>query len=336
MNSDCEKIKEQIADLVTGILPEAQVHELEQHLNECAACRDYARALKDEDMLLTEFFAKIDTNITHQQEHVLQAINHSGVSKQSETHLIRKTIMKTPITKLAAAAVIIIVGLLLLSHFTDSANILPAAFAQVVEAVKKEPWMHTVTTFSKPGESGVWEEWISFESQVEGSIEADGEVIFVDYPKRKAYVYNPTTERIAVHSPLLGDQAAAEGAAGPLEYFKKIMQIDEGAKAKHKKVKHKRTERAEIYETTTLIETPKRKGIRVQVAELKVDLQTHLPVTLKVSLTGHDGQLLYSGSTDFDYLESGPNDIFDFGVPRTAKMVESKTLPAEASDELEQ
>lgn len=108
MNSDCEKIKDQIADLVTGILPEAQVHELEQHLNECAACRDYARALKDEDMLLTEFFEKIDTDITHQQERVLQAINSFDVSKQSETHLIWRTITKSPITKLAAATVIII------------------------------------------------------------------------------------------------------------------------------------------------------------------------------------------------------------------------------------
>jgi len=108
MNSDCEKIKDQIADLVTGILPEAQVHELEQHLKECAACRDYARALKDEDMLLTEFFAKIDTNITHQQECVLQAINRSDVSKQIETHLIWRTIMKSPFTKIAAAAAIII------------------------------------------------------------------------------------------------------------------------------------------------------------------------------------------------------------------------------------
>ena len=111
MSSDCQKIKDQIADLVTGILSEAQMQKLEQHLNECTACRDYARTLKDEDMLLTEFFAKIDTNITHQQERVLQAINHSDVSKQSETHLIRRTIMRSPITKLAAAAVIAIIVL---------------------------------------------------------------------------------------------------------------------------------------------------------------------------------------------------------------------------------
>jgi len=137
MNSDCQKIKDQIADLVTGILPEAQVHELEQHLNKCATCRDYARALKDEDMLLTDFFAKIDTNITHQQERVIQAINHSGVSRQSETHLIRRTIMKSPITKLAVAAAAIAVVVLGLVEFigTDSTSgVVWAEVAQKVEA----------------------------------------------------------------------------------------------------------------------------------------------------------------------------------------------------------
>ena len=141
MNSDCEKIKDQIADLVTGILPEDQVHVLEQHLNECAACRDYARALKDEDMLLTEFFAKIDTNITHQQERVLQAINHSGVSRQSETHLIWRTIMKSPITKLAAAAVIFVAVALSINVWDKS---IPTAYAleQTIEANHSVRYLH--------------------------------------------------------------------------------------------------------------------------------------------------------------------------------------------------
>ncbi len=134
MSSDCEKIKDQIADLVTGILPEAQVHVLEQHLNKCAACRDYARALKDEDMLLTEFFAKIDTNITHQQERVLQAINHSGVSKQSETHLIRRIIMKSPITKLAVAAAVIIITIVFLMTFFEKASAPAYALEQTIKA----------------------------------------------------------------------------------------------------------------------------------------------------------------------------------------------------------
>lgn len=233
---------------------------------------------------------------------------------------IRRTIMKSPITKLAAAAAIIVAGLLLLSQFTGSANILPAALAQVVEAVKKQPWMHTVTTttFSKPGESGVWERWISFEYQVEADIQADGKVIFEDYSQQKTYVYEPSTEIITIHGPLAG--AVGEGTSGPLEYLlMKIQDQDEGVKVKFKQ---KRTEQAEIYEITRLIETPLMKGI--EVAELKVDLKTYLPVALEVRLTGCDGQLLYSGSTDFEYPTVGPRDIFDLGVPRTAKMVQAQ------------
>jgi len=139
MKSDCEKIKDQIADLVTGILPEAQVHELEQHVNECAACRDYARALKDEDMLLTEFFAKIDTDITHQQERVLQAINQSGVSKQSETHLIWRTIMKSPITKLAVAAAVIVVVVLGLFEFIGTDGTSGVVWAEVAQKIEASP-----------------------------------------------------------------------------------------------------------------------------------------------------------------------------------------------------
>ena len=139
MNSDCEKIKDQIADLVTGILPEAQVHELEQHLNECAVCQGYARALKDEDMLLTEFFAKIDMNITHQQERVLQAINRFDVSKQSETHLIRRTIMKSPITKLAVAAAVIAVVVLGLFEFIGTEGKSGVVWAEVAQKVEASP-----------------------------------------------------------------------------------------------------------------------------------------------------------------------------------------------------
>lgn len=134
MNSDCEKIKDQIADLVTGILLEAEVHVLEQHLNECSACRDYARALEDEDTLLTELFAKIDTDMTGRQERVLQAVNRSCLSKQTETLPIRRIIMSSPITKLAAAAIIIAV-LIGIDQFGSSGK--GVAWGNVAEKVEK-------------------------------------------------------------------------------------------------------------------------------------------------------------------------------------------------------
>jgi len=139
MKSDCKKIKDQIADLVTGILPETQVHELEQHLNKCATCRGYARALKDEDMLLTEFFAKIDTNMTSRQERVLQTVNRSCLSKKTDTLLIRRTIMKSPITKLAVAAAVIAVVVLGLVEFIGTGSKSGVVWAEVARNVEASP-----------------------------------------------------------------------------------------------------------------------------------------------------------------------------------------------------
>lgn len=136
MNSDCQKMKDQIADLVTGILSEAQAQIMEQHLNECAACRDYARALKDEDVLLTEFFAKIDTDMTNRQERVLQTVNRSCLSKQTDTLSIRRTIMKSRITKLAAAAVIIIAVTFGLFEFIGTGGTSGVVWAEVAQKVQ--------------------------------------------------------------------------------------------------------------------------------------------------------------------------------------------------------
>jgi tetratricopeptide (TPR) repeat protein len=143
MNSDCDRIRDMIADLVTGILPERQRHSLEQHLNECAACRDYARALKEEDILLTDLFAKIDTNMTARQERVLNAIECSWPSKPTYMLSIRRTIMNRKIAKLAAAAVIIAAVALSIVVIDKLAS--PAyALSQTVEAFKDVRYMHVV------------------------------------------------------------------------------------------------------------------------------------------------------------------------------------------------
>jgi len=186
MNSICEKMKDQIADLVTGILPEAQVHDLEQHLNECAACRDYARALKDEDMLLTEFFAKIDTDMTSRQERVLQTVNRSCLSKQTDTLSIRRIIMKNPITKLAAAAVIIIAVLIGINQFGGSIDGASVAWADVAERFESVPFFN-VTIYLGLGpyaedqkmEIHKIEIWTSENSQTR--THSGNEVIFADF-----------------------------------------------------------------------------------------------------------------------------------------------------------
>jgi anti-sigma factor RsiW len=131
MNSDCETMKDQIADLVTGVLSENQEQKLRQHLTECVDCRDYARALKNEDALLTEFVETMDTDMAQRQERLLQTIDRSCESKQMHTPSIWRTIMKSRKTRLAAAAAIIMVGLVVISQFLGGT----VTFAQVVEPI---------------------------------------------------------------------------------------------------------------------------------------------------------------------------------------------------------
>ncbi|MBA7543272.1 hypothetical protein ES705_35602 [subsurface metagenome] len=158
MNSICEKMKDQIADLVTGILSEDQVQKLEQHLNECAACRDYAQALKNEDALLTKFVSDMDTDMTSRQERVLQAIDRSYASMPIETLSIRRTIMKSPITKLATAAAIIIVVTLSI-HLWDKSTPSVYAFEQTVEAMQGKRSFHIQTYFQQRRKDEFWAEF---------------------------------------------------------------------------------------------------------------------------------------------------------------------------------
>ncbi|MHC4085176.1 MAG: zf-HC2 domain-containing protein [Planctomycetota bacterium] len=142
MNSECDNIKEKIADLVSGMLSESQVQTVEQHLDECADCREYARALKHEDGLLTEFFTKIDTNMTERQERVVKAINRSYVSEQSDNITIWRIIMKSRITKLAAAAVIIVGVSIGISYISKDhpGNIALGEVIKAMQQVKTITW----------------------------------------------------------------------------------------------------------------------------------------------------------------------------------------------------
>jgi len=162
MNSDCETMKDQIADLITGILSDAQEQKLRQHLAQCVACRDYARALQNEDALLTEFVEKMDTDMTQRQERLLQLIDRSCQSKQIETPSIRRIIMKSPITKYAAAAVIV-VGVVLTLSIWDKTTPVAYALEQTAKASHSVRYLH-VKDF-KPGEDEPKEFWLVFDDQ---------------------------------------------------------------------------------------------------------------------------------------------------------------------------
>jgi len=106
MNSSCDKMKDQVADLITGVLSKTDTDGLQRHLGECSACRDYARGPRKEDELLTGLFSKIDASIAGWEDEVINTINDLDASGQ--TNIIR-TIMRSLLAKHAAAAALIVV-----------------------------------------------------------------------------------------------------------------------------------------------------------------------------------------------------------------------------------
>jgi hypothetical protein len=131
MNSDCEKMRDFIADMVTGTLSQENAEMLNRHISQCSDCRDYANELKKEDLLLNELFKDINSEMANRQQRVLNAIESCHLLKQKNTTSIWSIIMKSKIVKLAAAAVIIIAAFIALYPFTSGTP----TFAQVIQPI---------------------------------------------------------------------------------------------------------------------------------------------------------------------------------------------------------
>jgi len=133
MSSDCDRMREHVADLVSGTLSREDVQIVEQHLRQCPTCRSYADALRKEDLLLNEYFTDMSADMTARQQRVLSAVDRCRVPKQKNSAAIWRIIMRSKITKLATAATIIVAVLVGL-HVVGPLGA-TVTFAQVVEPI---------------------------------------------------------------------------------------------------------------------------------------------------------------------------------------------------------
>lgn len=109
MNSDCQNMRDRIADLVTGVLPETEAEAVSQHVGECPVCREYAEALQEEDRLLDSLIAGFGADMERREQEAIGALN--GFETWARSSVIRsiRTQFKSALTKHAAAAVVVVV-----------------------------------------------------------------------------------------------------------------------------------------------------------------------------------------------------------------------------------
>ena len=108
MNNNCEKMKDQIADLVSGVLPETQLQPLLGHINECSDCRDYYSMLQKEDKLLTELFMNYHGDMATREEGAIKALEHLPPFSRINILSRSKMINRSPYTRFAATAAVIV------------------------------------------------------------------------------------------------------------------------------------------------------------------------------------------------------------------------------------
>jgi len=241
----------------------------------------------------------------------LQAVDEHVEQRSAPTApKMWRAIMKSRITKSAAAAVVIIAVYVILHQSGGSIDITTVTFAQITENMEKMPWMHAVGEGAGDGA----EVWFSFERRLLVAKEANGAVRFQDDSKQIVQVYNPDANTITVSR---GTPDALAGLGGSvLDYPRLVMKMfgDAGEKVIRETGKYKGKD-AIIFKMSAF-----RGGTDIKV-EMTVD--ANMGVVLHVNQKAFDkaDKLTMEVDVHFDYPETGPETIYDVGVPTSAKTV---------------
>jgi hypothetical protein len=224
------------------------------------------------------------------------------------------------LTCAAAVLCAVVVGLLLRPR---------ASFAEVASAVLKQPWVHVRYTTSGEHQSEVW-----FAPAKHVLVTRyDGSITYEDYLARVVDSYDPR-EGVVYHAPIVWHsrahyyetmvEALATLLQGDRAPEKPLARLDFlGPERETMRVVNQRVERLTDggrawLDYYLVVNDPKSpKPLRML---FRVDAVTRLPSLSRVDHV-NDGNS-FTVETRFDYPETGPADIYDLGVPKTAKRVD--------------
>ncbi|MHC4192781.1 MAG: anti-sigma factor family protein, partial [Planctomycetota bacterium] len=112
MKKACQRVREQIPELVSGALGPEKAGELRQHIGTCPACSEYLRCLKADDKQLRDYVEGMQSTLARLEDGVIEALSREPSREPIGLVSIWRTLRKSTIAKIAAAAVIIIVALI--------------------------------------------------------------------------------------------------------------------------------------------------------------------------------------------------------------------------------
>ena len=241
----------------------------------------------------------------------------------------RITIMKGPIPKLVAAAVIIIVAIGSIHKFVGSLDGTTAAFAQMKEAMQKMPWMHAISREYYKGTERINQHWQHFPSKKLFEITSDGSISHHDYGTGKKMYFYATEGTLTISDLKKGGFYGSGSPHNLIDAFVQYM-VEENASIVQHPGKFNDLD-VKVYEIEKIRPDDGMSIGSTVVAKIKyylmADTKTKLMVAATVEYLDKSNNVISYTKTEVDYPETGPEDIYALGVPHTAKIID-KTLVA--------
>jgi len=246
---------------------------------------------------------------------LLRTLDDSGRQDTLERARIWRQIMKSRLTRPFAAAIIIIGVMIAISYFGGSSEFNQAAWGQMLESMKKTPWVHASKKIEPPVFYDAIERWTCFDPSIKIYRYSDGKITYSDYSKGEGYYYKPEDKTITI-SPIT-EKYNVPGPKSPFEIVTEFFQMTDelGAEIWHKysRVNGQQAEIIESEYVTSLGECHTR-----MMRDVKQNLLRSSQTTILIADTNE--QVITTAT--YDYPESGPRDIYEAGAPRDAEVID--------------
>ena len=247
---------------------------------------------------------------------------HKQVGRLDHIRLfITGTIMKSKITKLAAAAAVIIIAVLVGVHqFSGSIDGASVAFAEIKKAVNGMPLLYKVLQTERDGKKFYTENWYCFESKtVLSKYAVDGKcfkISSLDYYTMENIVYDPDSDVVRISYRVDVNSGGLPSSPWLMvgDYVERY--VGEDAEVSYEKGSYEGND-VDIYYFSIAHNFRDER----EEAEFIVNRNSHLPILYKRRCWMPEGRLRIDQVISFDFPEDGPEDVYDLGVPETTKVV---------------
>jgi hypothetical protein len=252
------------------------------------------------------------------------ATSANGTKKSQITIpiLIWRIIMKSRITRLAAAAVIVITVLVGVHYLGSSVDGTSVVLADVREAVKNVPWVNIVGKrwYKVTNQYLEFEHWISLPNKIIAkkrnlTIQTNRfQIVWSDYRVHKREIYDSNSGALTFQ---YENRELAVNEDDTIDYLRSIIEprIIEYSTITQRRGLHEGRQ-VNIYELIY-----DEDGYTAN-AKLLTDISSNLPITISFQVLGEDGKPLFTDEGKCSYPVKGPANIFDLGVPNDAILVD--------------